>query len=418
MIVVVGVSHHTAPLALRERFAVPAERLPATLAALRERHGAAVLLSTCNRTELYLSAEHDEIDASAAAQALSELAGLAAPPEALFALRGRDAARHLLRVAAGLDSMMLGEDQVLGQVRGAFIAAVEAGATDHLLSRLFHLAIATGRRVRSETALGRHARSVSSATVQTLRSRLHDLAAATVLVVGAGEAGKLTARSLSASGAGRLLIANRTRERATAVATALGARMVPLDALAPAIAEADAIVCASAASDYQLTPALLIRARADAPKPLLIIDIAVPRDVDPACAGVPGVTVLDIDGLDAAPDQPGAGGAIVAAETIVEQEVAGLEAWWETLQVVPTISALRGHAEAIRKAELARTFARLPDLAPRDRARIEALTAAIVSKLLHAPISRLKQPGAGERYAALVHELFELPAGGAAEDMR
>ncbi len=412
MIAVAGVSHHTAPLALRERFAVSAERLPATLAALRERYGAAVLLSTCNRTELYLSAENDDVDGPAAARALSDLAGYAAPPEALFALRGREAARHLLRVAAGLDSMLLGEDQILGQVRGAFIAAVEAQTTDHLLSRLFHLAIATGRRVRGETALGRHARSVSAAAVQTLQSRLGNLATATVLVVGAGEAGKLTARSLAASGAGRLLIANRTQQRANAIAAALGAGAVPLSALEPAIAEADAVVCASAAPDYQLTPALLRRARPDGTKPLLIVDIAVPRDVDPACAGEPGVTLLDIDTLDAASNQTGAGSAIAEAEAIVAQEVAGLEEWWETLQVVPTISALRGHAEAIRKAELARTFSRLPDLAPRERARIEALTAAIVSKLLHTPISKLKQPGAGERYAALVHELFDLPAGG------
>jgi glutamyl-tRNA reductase len=411
MIAVAGVSHHTAPLALRERFAVPAERLPEALATLRERYGAAVLLSTCNRTELYLSAEHGEGDGAVAALALSELAGLAAPPEALFALRGREAAQHLLRVAAGLDSMMLGEDQILGQVRGAFIAAVEARTTDHLLSRLFHLAIATGRRVRSETALSRHARSVSTAAVQTLRSHLGDLATATVFVIGAGEAGKLTARSLAASGAGRLLIANRTRARATTLAASLKAQAVPIERLESAIAEADAVVCASAAPDYQITPALLRVARAGATRPLLIVDIAVPRDVDPACTEEPGVTLLDIDTLDAASDQPGASGAIAEAEAIVRQELAGLEAWWETLQVVPTIAALRGHAEAIRKTELARTFARLPDLAPRDRARIEALTAAIVSKLLHTPISKLKQPGAGERYAALVHELFELPAG-------
>jgi len=412
MIAVAGISHHTAELGLRERFTVPAERLPATLGMLRERYGAAVLLSTCNRTELYLSAEREEIDGATAARALSALAGIAAPPEALFALRGREAARHLLRVAAGLDSMMLGEDQILGQVRGAFIAAVEARATDHLLSRLFHLAIATGRRVRSETALGRHSRSVSVAAVQTLQSHLGELASATVLVIGAGEAGKLTARSLAASGAGRLLIANRTRARASALADALGARAVPIEALEPAVREADALVCASAATDYQVTPALLRRARPDTSKPLLVVDIAVPRDVDPACGAEPGVTLLDIDGLDMAADQPGAGGAIAEAEAIVLQEVAGLEAWWESLQVVPTISALRGQAEAIRKAELARTFARLPELAPRERARIEALSAAIVNKLLHTPISKLKQPGAGERYAALVHELFDLPRGG------
>jgi len=227
------------------------------------------------------------------------------------------------------------------------------------------------------------------------------------------------ARSLSNCGVGRLLIANRTPERAQALAAGLGAETIPIEELPAMLAKADAVVCASAAPSYQITGPMLRSARARSTRPLLLIDIAVPRDVDPRCADEPGVTLLDLDGLEGdARAAGGAAGAVAAAEAIVDEEVTGLEAWWETLQVVPTISALHDHGEAIRRAELARTLGRLPDLTPRERARIEALSAAIVSKLLHAPISKLKQPGAGERYAALVHDLFDLPASGAAESGR
>jgi len=419
MIAVAGISHHTAPLAVRERFAVDAGNLPAALERLRERYGAAVLLSTCNRTEIYLSADSAGGAAGSPALALVGLHPHMAPPEAIYELRGRAAARHLLRVAAGLDSLILGEDQILGQVRGAFTAAVEAHAADHVLSRLFHLAIATGRRVRTETTLSRHARSVSAAAVEAVRERLGDLAGRRLLVLGAGEAGKLTARSLAGCGVGRLIVVNRTLAHAAALAAPLGAEAMAIEGLAVVLAQVDAVICASAAPSYQVTPELLKPVHGRSARPLLLIDIAVPRDVDPACAAEPGVTLLDLDRLgDGEDGGVGAAGAITAAEAIVEAEVTGLVAWWETLQVVPTISALHDRAEAIRRTELARTFGRLPDLTPRERARIEALSAAIVSKLLHAPISKLKQPGTGERYAALVHDLFDLPVAGPAEDGR
>jgi glutamyl-tRNA reductase len=410
VITVVGISHHTAPVELRERFAVSSEALPSTLALLQERHGSAVLLSTCNRTELYLSRAAPQEDPEALREALAALAPDAPRPhpDSVYIHTGREAARHLLRVAAGLDSMVLGEDQILGQVRAAFVAAAAAGTTDRLLSRLFHLAIASGRRVRNQTTLGRYAVSVSAAAVDAVRRQLADLQQATVLLIGAGDAGKLSARTLARLGTGRLLVASRTPERARRVAGDVGGSAVGPEELAGALAAADAVICASAAPGYQLTRAMLREAGRDGSSPLLVVDIAVPRDVEPAVAEEPGVTLLDIDHLRA---EPLAGGLpdVAAAEAIVEDEVGRLASWWDTLRVVPTISALRERAEDIRRAELARTFGRMSHLSEEERGRIEAMTAAIVNKMLHQPIARLKQPGAGERYAEVVHELFGLP---------
>ncbi|MHB8574806.1 MAG: glutamyl-tRNA reductase, partial [Dehalococcoidia bacterium] len=385
MITVAGISHHTAPLEIRERFAISGETLTAALADLRGRFGAAVILSTCNRTELYLSRPASAIDAESQRDALLSLARRPdVHPDFIYSHGGREAARHLLRVASGLDSMVVGEDQVLGQVRTAFTMAADAGATDRLLSRLFHLAIATGRRVRSQTAIGRYARSVSIAAVETARLRLGGLESATVLVLGAGEAGKLTAQSLAQAGTRRLLLFNRTYERAARVAEAVHGEALPQDGLPAALAEADVIIAASAASEYQLTRAALASARGEVSgRPLLVIDIAVPRDVEPAVEALPGVTLLDIDGLRADGADADRPDDVAAAEAIIEVEVGRLATWWDTLRVVPTISALRERAEAIRQAELARSLGRLRDLTPDERARVEALTAAIVNKMLH-----------------------------------
>jgi glutamyl-tRNA reductase len=412
VISVAGISHATAPLEVRERFAISSKALPAVLRDLHAREGAAVLLSTCNRTELYVSHPDERFDAGRLGPIFVGLvAGEPVPAKVIYTLHGREAARHLLRVASGLDSMVLGEDQILGQVRGAFIAAVEAQSTDRLLSRLFHLAIATGRRVRTETALGRYARSVSMAAVETIRQRLGDLSNATVLVISAGEAGKLTAKSLSSCGTGRLLITSRTRDRARTLAEVVGGTLIDAEEIESALAEADVVISASAAPGYQITARMLRAARSGVPpKPLLAVDIAVPRDIDPALADEPGVTLLDIDHLQTASAGGEGARAVTAAEAIVAEEVARLAAWWETLRVVPTITALRERAESIRRAELQRSFGRLPDLTPEQKARIEAMTAAMINKLLHHPIRVLKQPEAGEQYASIVHELFDLPS--------
>ncbi len=410
MISVIGISHHTAPLDLRERFAISNEALPARLEQLRQQHGAAVLLSTCNRTELYLSVPAPEPNGVALRKAFNALGDASANSDSLYVYSGREAAEHLLRVASGLDSMVLGEDQILGQVRTAFMAASVAGATDRLLSRLFHLAIATGRRVRTETSIGRYAVSVSAVAVDAVRSRRPDLRNATVLVISAGEAGKLTARSVAGVGPGRLLVLSRTFERAQAAAASVGGVALDASELSNAVREADVIISASASPGYQVTRELLREARGQSPKLLLIVDIAVPRDVEPSVASEPDVELLDIDTL-ARTESDGAEqfAVVVAAERIVDQEVARLATWWDTLRVVPTISALCKQAENIRRREVDRTFGRLHNLTPEERNRIEALTSAIVNKMLHHPITRLKQPGAGERYAAVVHELFDLP---------
>lgn len=408
MIALAGISHATAPVALRERLAVSEEELPRVLDVLRERYGAAVVLSTCNRTELYLSRALPPARLRAALRSLKP-SGARVPDTAIYVLAEADAARHLLRVASGLDSLLLGEDQILGQVRRALGAAAAAGTTDRLLSRLFHLAIATGRRVRTETAIGRHARSVSAAAVHAVARRLGPLDGRTLLVVGAGAAGKLSALALREARAGRLLVASRTYVHAAEVATEAGGEAVPLGELPRALAEADAVILAASGGGPLLTPETLAAVSISPARPLLIVDIAVPRAVDPAVAVLPGVQVIDIDALGGeAPDAP-ALGALADAEAIVDEELARLEAWWESLRVVPTITALRGRAEAVRRAELARTLPRLSNLSPRDRERIEALTAAIVNKLLHEPIQQLKRPGVGVQYAALVHDLFALP---------
>jgi glutamyl-tRNA reductase len=230
------------------------------------------------------------------------------------------------------------------------------------------------------------------------------------LVLGAGEAGKLTARSLVGAGAARLLLYNRTFERAARLASALGGVAAATADLLDALREADVIIGASAAPEYQLTREVLRAARGQHPNhPVLVLDIAVPRDVDPAVADEPGVALIDIDGLRSGGPDSHALPDVAAAEAVVADEVEKLATWWDTLRVVPTISALREHAEGIRQAELARTFGRMRNLTPEERARVEALTAAIVNKMLHHPIAKLKQPGSGERYAAVVHELFDLP---------
>ena len=281
-----------------------------------------------------------------------------------------------------------------------------------MLSRLFHLAIATGRRVRAETAIGRHARSVSAAAVQAVVRRLGPLGERTLLVVGAGAAGKLSALALREAHAGRLLVASRTYAHAVEVAAEAGGEAVPFDGLPRALAEADAAILAVAGDGPLIVPETVATVGVSPARPLLLVDIAVPRAVDPAVATIAGVRVLDIDALGSEAADIPALGALTDAETIVDAETARLEAWWESLRVVPTIAALRGRAEAVRRAELARTLPRLSNLSPRDRERIEALTAAIVNKLLHEPIQQLKRPGVGAQYAAVVHELFGLPGDG------
>jgi glutamyl-tRNA reductase len=406
-ITLVGISHKTAAVAVRERFAFSAEELPN---ALPRFGGAAVLLSTCNRTEVYL-ASHHPITAGSVIALLRELKdGGDVPDEAFYHLAGKDAARHLFRVAAGIESMVLGEAEILGQVRGAFSAATQAGTHNAVLSQLFHEAIRVGRRARSETHIGRNAVSVSSTAVALAKRTLGGLESRTVLVVSAGETGKLTARSLAKNGASRLLVVNRRRERARELAAELGGEAVSFDKLGSTMGEADIVISSSSASEFLISADHVRQALASRNgRPLLLIDIAVPRDIDPSVRDLPQVYLYDIDDLQAAVEEGRSlrQQQVAPVERIVDAGVSRFGEWLRERGVVPTVAALRERADGVREAEVERTLRKLPELTAKERTAVEAMANALVKKLLHDPIDRLKGPD-GERYVGTLRELFAL----------
>lgn len=408
---VVGISHKTAPVAVREHFAFSSDELPGLLERLGERYAGATVLSTCNRTEVYLASTRGIGDPRPVVALLSEIKGDVSMEGApFFALSGKEAARHLFRVAAGIESMVIGESEVLGQVRGAFTAATAAETHSPALSRLFHTAIRVGRKARSQTHIGRGTMSVSSTAVSLARSTLGDLSDKTALVVSAGDAGKLTARALAGSGVARMLVTSRNADRASELAADLGGTTIPFAKLAAAVADADIVITSTAAPHFLFDRPLIETAMRNRPdRPLVLIDIAVPRDVDPAVREIPGVHLHDIDGLQeiAREHMHLRRKELAQAEAIVEDEVARFGTWLHSLEVVPTVAALRSRAEAVRLAELDRTLTKTK-MSAADRKRVEAMTAALVKKLLHAPIARLKTPGDGERYVETTRALFAL----------
>lgn len=417
----VGISHKDAPVAVREHFAFAPPELPRLLARLGKAYSGAAVLSTCNRTEVYLASGRGVGDPRPIAAMLSEIKG--EPPiegAPFFVLPEREAARHLFRVAAGIESMVIGESEIAGQVRSAFTAATAAGTHTPALSRLFHTATRVGRRVRVQTGIGRHTVSVSSTAVALARKTLGDLADKTVLVVGAGEAGKLTAGNISGGGIGRMLVTSRSAERTADLAASLGGEGVPFARRADAIAQADIVISSTSAQEFVIDRPLVEAALAGrGSRPLLLIDIAVPRDVDPDVRGLPGVHLYDIDELQEVAEQNMQlrRAELKAAEAIVDENVEKFCDWLRSLEVVPTIASLRARAETVRRVELDRTLAK-SGLTEADRVRVDAMTRALVKKLLHGPIARLKTAGEGDRYVEAARALFDLddPSGPAAAD--
>ena len=409
MLTMVGVSHRNAPLSVRERFAITAEALPDVRHEVAERFGSGAIVATCNRLELYVPGEHAPEELTGflceAAGADRELA-----ERYLLPRRDAEAVGHLYAVAAGIDSMVIGESEILGQVRSSFAATVAAGADTALLSRLFHTAIRLGRRARSETAIGHGALSISSIAAQQARELTADPAGAAVLVVGAGEAGRLAAASLVDHGIGSITVSNRTESRAEALAEELGGRSVPYGSLGAALSAADVVIAATDAPEPVLNSGSVAGAlvrREGAPQ--LIIDIGVPRACDPGVAAVPGVTYRDIDDLQeiAAAHAHARAAEVQAVERLVEEETGRFLEWWEHLQVTPTIAALSERAEQLRSAELERTLRRL-DLDDGERERVEAMTKALVRRILHDPIAALRERGDRDVYVDAVRHLFRL----------
>jgi glutamyl-tRNA reductase len=409
-----GVSHHRAPLELRERVAIDQAAAGALARALASGGGLceAVVLSTCNRTELYLASEQERGVEELADRALLELAGDDAASLASVAYRLADesAALHLFRVAAGLDSLVPGEGEILGQVREAF----EAGATGPLLDRTFRMALHAGRRARVETAIGESPASVPAAAAALAEQVFDGLAGRRVVLVGAGRTSELTARNLRSRGATVTAVVNRSIDRAERLATQLGAVALSLEDLDHALVDADIVVASTSAPGFVLTAAgLAASLRARRGRPMLLVDLAVPRDVDPSLASIDGCFVYDVDDLEAVVESSlqGRRAEAVQAERIIAAEAERFRAWQASLAVVPAIASLRAHAEEIRAAELARVEGRLDRLPDAERDVVDTVTAQIVNKLLHLPTVRMKEAAVtpdGLLYADVVRHLFGL----------
>ena len=442
-VIVLGLNHKVAAVEVRERLAVSLGQLPVVLTALRAASGVSELaiLSTCNRFEVYAV-----VDESRRAEGVGDSSG---PPEpgqgavaggpldgahaglvgALADLRGIDsadiephlyarrdacAADHLCRVAAGLDSLLVGEYQILGQVKTALLAAQRAGTAGHVLSALFRQAIHAGKRARTETEIGLGARSLGEMAISLARQTMGELHGRSALIVGAGKMSELAGRTLAEAGLTCLMIANRTFDRAATLASALGGRAVHFDSLAASLRQADVIIAATGAPHIVLHPADLEAAMAARPdRPLLVIDLAVPRNVDPLARHIPGLLLYDMDDLMTvvASHHPVAASAIAAAETIAAEEAGAFVDWWRQRQAAPVIQALRAQAESVRQVELARTLRRLGPLTLEQETVLQAFSKALVNKLLHTPTCRLKSRASGhaqEDYLAMASDLFAL----------
>ena len=413
----IGVSHKTAPVEIRERLALSDARVKEFI---RDLHGVAeiheaVVLSTCNRTELYLVVG-DPLEAETAVLGMlarqaaigaTELAG------AIYAMRNCDAARHLYRVSAGLESMVVGEAEIQGQVKRAYEAALERETTGPLTNHLFKAALATGKRVRTETAIGERQLSLASVGVSLVRSELGDLASRRVLIVGSGEMGELVARSLADSGCSLTFVSSRKQSRAAALAERFGGGRIMIDELPEAMVTADVVVAATA------SPHVLIEARAleqivaeRSGGRLLLLDLAVPRDIDSACRAIDGVTLFDLDDLQAviAGNRRVRQSEADKAVGIVEEEIQSFATWLGSLEVLPTVAALRQHAEAIAAGVVSENSGRWETASEADLERVEALARAIVTRLLHTPTLKMKELVDDRVHArmALVRELFGL----------
>jgi len=402
-IVLVGISHHKAPVELRERAALDRKHAGELARTLAGDNGEAVCLSTCNRTELYLADESADAAEEKAEAALLALESELGP--ALYRLRGDAAALHLFRVAAGLDSMIPGEGEILGQVRTAY----DGGATGPLLDRLFRQALQAGRKARTQTAIGESPASVSSAAAALAEQVFGDLRDRSILVIGAGKTGELAIRNLVSRGASIAFVANRTGERAEELTERFGGEALPLARIEDELARADVVLSSTSAPGWVLTREQVERTLpARRGRPLFLIDLAVPRDLEPTIHELDGCYLYDIDDLEAVVAETLAGRRREAerAETIVAEEADRFRAWQASLEVVPAITSLRARAEQIRDAELRR--AKLNDA---ERRAAESVTAAVLNKLLHLPTIRMKQAAAaadGVIYADAVRHLFGL----------
>jgi glutamyl-tRNA reductase len=415
-LILVGTSHNRAPVELREQMFVSAAENRELVERLAGEDAEAVVLSTCNRTEIYLAHGDEETAVARAFAELSVLAGMTETEIApsLYMLTDDAAALHVFRVAAGLDSLIPGEAQILGQVRGAYELAKAADTAGPLLHRLFRQALRVGRRVRNETAIGENPASISSAAAELAERVFGSLEGRRILILGAGKMSDLATVNLVSRGVESVFVANRSLERAERLASRFGGRAVGLDEVERELEHADVVVASTSARGFVLSAAQVERAMGKRRgRPIFFIDIAVPRDIDPAVNEIEGCYLYDVDDLERVVEESVAGRKeeAVRAEAIVTEESQAFRDWQLSLDVVPAIASLRALAESIREAELERAEGRLGTLSPSQRRAVESLTAQIVNKLLHPPTVRMKEAAAaadGVLYADAIRHLFAL----------
>src|SRR4051794_10361238 len=415
-LLLVGISHRTAPVELRERIDFQARGVPDALRALAQRGSTreAVVVSTCNRAELYVACDEAGSTRQDLVRFISEFNGVAGSEIAphVYDVTDLDVARHLFRVAAGLDSLVVGEPQILGQVKEAHTSATDAHTSGPVLNRLFHASFAVGKRVRTETGLGSGAVSISFAAVALARKIFGELSGRTVAVIGAGEMGKLTALHMKSQEVRHITIVSRTMAHAARTAEAIGgASAAPWDELDSVLSASDIVITATGASAPILTRSHIegvMRPRRN--RPLFIIDIAMPRDVEAAAGEIEQVFLYNIDDLQATVRENLARRAseVSRAETIVSEEVDKFGAWFRSRGAIPTVVALRERFEAIRRAELERLQFKLSTLPPEARARVDEITHLIVEKLLLTPTEQLKSVNDADTIGAYAEALTRL----------
>ncbi len=414
-LLLVGVNHKVAAVSLRERLAFNREGVLRALETLQGQVGSEseiAILSTCNRTEIIINDANPCRAEDIVREFLSKTAGLSMESlvDVLYVLQQKDAAEHLMQVAAGLDSLVVGENEIQGQVRTAHDIALTSGSSGSILNALFRAAVQTGKRVRTETEIGKTKLSVATLVVELAEERLGDLERHTALLIGAGKISKLTARELVKAGLRCVLVANRTFERARKLATDLGAERanaVHFDHLRENLDAADIVICSTGAPHIVLRQQFVAEAMQNRPdRPLLVVDLAIPRDADPAIGELASVELFAIDDLsELVQDRhPLTTKALQGAEKILAEELAFFEIWCEARRAAPLIRSLRAKAETIVQSEIKRTLNRMGVVSPEQQAAIEHLGQSIINKILHEPITCLKS----QSEIVQKDEIFEL----------
>ena len=402
-LVVVGSNHEYAPVSVRERLAFAGDSLQEGLRALNAHVGEGLILSTCNRTEIYVVSDDEDQARDGIFDFLATYHSVPVPvlERASYVFSGHDAVDHMFRVASGLDSLVLGEPQILSQIRDALDVARDASSVGPMLQRLATDALRVGKRARTETDIARNRVSIAHASVELAQQEVGDLRGRSVVVLGAGKMATLTAKLVVGAGAGSLTIVNRSLPRAFELAEATGGQVMPITGLHHALAQAD-IVFGAALSDQPLIDAAMVTGRTT---PLLAIDLSVPRVIDHACESVPMVSVRDVDALESVVERTRQEYAseVVKVEALVSDAVDSFSEWTRSRIAVEAIAAIRSRADAIRDAELERTLRKLGHLSERDRNLVRALAGGITNKLLHQPVQALRSATTADDVAGALH---------------